>query len=700
MSTSRVRRSLLVAAGISVLAGAGPASRVRGQQAETPTFRADASYVLTDVFVTRDGTPVTDLTAADFDVREDGVAQTIRSFEAIQHRPQPPGVPRRNPSTVAESQAVAADPRRRVFVFFVDTFHVGRAESMQIREAVQRFLKSALGADDLVAYMTPHMSGGDISFSTSTEPLIRFFDDNPVWGVADEPAGAESDATERDMHRCFGVGRTEDLDWLGLRSRLREEKSLTALRGLVAHLDGLRESRKAVIALTGGWRLFGENPTRMSGPENDGRIVGVNPIGHDPATGKLGMPDRQRLGNDGTASQKCDTTRLLASFADSRVRFRDLVAEANRSSTSFYTVDALGLRTEMRPHYQTAANTRGEMLSRERTPFSTTLDSIRDLALGTNGLVADDSNDIEAGLRRAVADLNAYYLLGYVSTNGKADGTYRKIRVTVKRPGVQVRAREGYLARRLDGRPVPATSGIDSAPAAGSDAALLTAALGKLAPARPGVPLFVFAAAGAAAGQATRVIRVVAELDAAIAATPEWAEGGEVQAIVRDSKGETVTGGKATFAKGVRTAEVELPVVEGMAGDVKVQVRLQGTGPLARYTDTTTVALDAVAGWGAPRLSRRGPSTGIAWMPTADPRFRRHERVRVTVGAPAESAGPVTGTLLDRLGKPINVPVKIDRPESSALVAELALAPLAVGDYVLALGGGPGRLLVPLRVVP
>ena len=48
----------------------------------------------------------------------------------------------------------------------------------------------------------------------------------------------------------------------------------------------------------------------------------------------------------------------------------------------------------------------------------------------------------------------------------------------------------------------------------------------------------------------------------------------------------------------------------------------------------------------------------------------------------------MTGTLLDRLGKPINVPVKVDQAEPAALVAELALAPLAAGDYVLALGAG------------
>jgi VWFA-related protein len=545
------------------------------------------------------------------------------------------------------------------------------------------------------------MSGGDISFSTSTEPLIRFFDDNPVWGVADEAAGAESDPTERDLHRCFGIGRTEDLDWLGLRSRLREERSLAALRGLVAHLDGLRESRKVVIALTAGWRLFGENPTRMSGPENEGRIVGVDPLGHDPATGKLGTPGRQRLGNDGTASRKCDTTRLLASFADTRLLFRELIAEANRSSTSFYTVDALGLRTEMRPHYQSADNNRGERQSRERTPFSTTLDSIRDLALGTNGLVADDSNDIEAGLRRAVADLDAYYLLGYVSTNGKADGKYRQIRVTVTRPGVQVRAREGYLARRLEERPPGPSGPSASMPAPGPDAALVAAALGTLTPTRPGVPLVVRASAGAATAGPGRVIQVAAELDAAMAASPEWVEGGEVQALVRDARGDTVASAKAPLAKGMRTAEVEMPVPEGLSGEVKVQVRVQGAGPLARFTDTTTVPLAAAAaGWGAPRLSRRGPSTGIAWVATADSRFRRQERVRVAVGVAPAAAGPIGGSLLDRHGKPINVPVRIDGGGGAPLVAELSLAPLAAGDYVLALGSGPGRLLVPLRVIP
>ena len=123
--------------------------------------------------------------------------------------------------------------------------------------------------------------------------------------------------------------------------------------------------------------------------------------------------------------------------------FMDLIGQANRSSTSFYTVDAAGLRTETRPHTATPLEAMVEARNRERVPYSTRLDSIRTLGESTNGMAIVDTNNFAAGLRRAAADFNSYYLLGYTSTNGKPDGKYRKIRVTVKRPGVQVRAREG-----------------------------------------------------------------------------------------------------------------------------------------------------------------------------------------------------------------------------------------------------------------
>src|SRR3954469_21521659 len=74
------------------------------------------------------------------------------------------------------------------------------------------------------------------------------------------------------------------------------------------------------------------------------------------------------------------------------------------------------------------------------------IETLRTLALDTDGIAVVDTNDLDKGLRRVVDDLTSYYLLGYYSTNPKADGKFRKITVHVKRPGVDVRARRGYQA--------------------------------------------------------------------------------------------------------------------------------------------------------------------------------------------------------------------------------------------------------------
>ena len=668
--------------------GAAPAQAGTGQ----PTFRTEANFVLTDVFVTADGKPVTDLTQQDFEVKEDGVVQTIRSFEHMQLGGTQTAVPRRSPSSVAESRAVAADPRRRVFILFLDTFHVSRASSMEVRETIRTFLTKILLPDDLIGLVTPQMAGGDISFSTSTDSIISYLDANPVWGVKDELPGAESDPVERDLQTCFTVGN--DQAWLGIRSRMREERSLKAMRDLVRHLDGLRESRKAIITVTEGWNLFRENPTRMTDRDTQGKLPGVQAIGVGP-DGRLGTPERYKAG--GSSQYTCDTLRMNISFAESQDLFRELIGEANRSNASFYTVDAARLRAGMqRPVLTGALDSTVEMRNRERMPLSNPLDHLKTLGEATNGLVVADTNNLSAGLQRVADDFNSFYLLGYNSTNGKQDGGYRKIKVTVKRPGVEVRAREGYRASRADEITRGPGSGAVASPT--GDEALVSAALGRLVPMRPGVPFVVYASAGMA--PSGRVIRVVAELDAAIARGDDWVEGGEAQALVRGLKGDTLTSAQAKIEPGGRAVQLEMPVPADLSGDIKVQVRLMGSGALARYTDTTTVRVEPVGGdWGAPLVQRRGPTTGTAWVPTADLRFRRQERVRVSVGH--EAADPeVTGALLDRKGKPIDVPVRVNRPEPAGLVAELSLAPLAAGDYVIAIGAGAGRLFVPFRVIP
>ena len=57
-----------------------------------------------------------------------------------------------------------------------------------------------------------------------------------------------------------------------------------------------------------------------------------------------------------------------------------------------------------------------------------------------------NENNIGRALDRIARDANRYYVLGYQPSNTTFDGKYRPIQVRVKRPGLRVRARRGYLA--------------------------------------------------------------------------------------------------------------------------------------------------------------------------------------------------------------------------------------------------------------
>jgi hypothetical protein len=103
---------------------------------------------------------------------------------------------------------------------------------------------------------------------------------------------------------------------------------------------------------------------------------------------------------------------------------------------------------------------------------------------------------------------------------------------------------------------------------------------------------------------------------------------------------------------------------------------------------------------------RRGPSTGTAYVQTADSNFRRVDRLRVSVSlgtAPAE----LSARLLDRRGQALGVPVTIEARAEGGLhvaVADATLASLAPGDYLveLTLGEGGTRhiIVVAFRIVP
>ncbi|HEV8169324.1 MAG TPA: hypothetical protein VGP59_08245 [Pyrinomonadaceae bacterium] len=64
----------------------------------------------------------------------------------------------------------------------------------------------------------------------------------------------------------------------------------------------------------------------------------------------------------------------------------------------------------------------------------------------TGGKFLKGNNDIGLGLERINEEIQARYTLAYRSTNQNFDGSFRKVKIEVRRPDVQIMSRNGYYA--------------------------------------------------------------------------------------------------------------------------------------------------------------------------------------------------------------------------------------------------------------
>src|SRR5206468_991680 len=190
-------------------------------------------------------------------------------------------------------------------------------------------------------------------------------------------------------------------------------------------------------------------------------------------------------------------------------------------------------------------------------------------------------------------DLSSYYLLGYYSTNGKLDGKFHTIKVRVKRPGIDVRARKGYrpatesevaAARKASTAPVP--------PAA----AAVTTAMSALSRLRPDSRFSMNAVPIQSPGAKTiATVWIAGELPAG-AAGNSWAQGGTVALDVK--AGTSTTTAQVRLAAGDRTFAVPVRLSTPVeSGTLDVRATLAGNSPDAeRFSDILRLDLSTAAG--------------------------------------------------------------------------------------------------------
>lgn len=673
----------------------------RQPEEQVPRFRAGANLVRVDAYVSLDGVAVTDLKPGDVEIFEDDKPQRIETFELIAARAPNPQSERTNPTTVRDMRQ-EAHHAARVFTLFFDRFHVSLSGSYHARKPIVETLERLIGPDDLVGVMTPEMSASSITYSRRTSSIERIVTDTWFWGQK----GRLNEETphEEAIRECYpGAGATRGLADAMI-ARLREQQALEALEGLVTHLDGLRPERKFVMVFTEGWALYqrDENLGRVLGSS----VPGQDPLGTDPRTGGIrrpGSPDPQS-GRSQTF-EACERERVMLAFIDHELKFRELLQRANRANVSFYPIDARGLIVFDQPTRFDLPPSVDAAWLRDRH------DDLRTMASQTDGqAVLDSTNDISGAMQKIFTDVGSYYLASYYSTNQKLDGRFRRIRVEVKRDKVEVRARPGYLApTEAEARAAGATperpAGSRPAPPPS-----VSRALDAIAPGRGNLPVRIQAAGG------RRLIRAVIELDVATVKQPEWLSGGTLRLTVEPERagGATTASPAQSVTVAIEPGQRSIPV-DGMesplaAGRYLVRAELTpraGRLPIQVSTFVTVPPDTAVVGSAALAL-RRGPSTGLVYVPTADPRFRRTERLRIEVPL-TDAAIQATGRLLTREGAAMPLVVgystRVDDAKKQALaVAEVVLAPLAAGEYVLELAikkaGEPEIITYGFRIVP
>jgi VWFA-related protein len=657
-----------------------PASGQPAPESQVPVFRAGVNFVRVDVIVSdKSGNPVTDLKPDDFEIVEDKTLQKIDTFKLIwldgglladADRPV------RQIRTDTDEELEAARDDVRLFGIFLDDYHVRRESSIMAREQLVRFVETQLGPTDMVGVMYPLQPAAAVRMTRNHAEISR--------GLQ-QFVGRKYDFTPtNDQEQRYAYYPAETVE------KIRNQVSMSAIKALIMRMGSLKEGRKALILVSEGYNAM--LPPQMRDPV--AAVPGFrNPAATDPSAGSTNTLAEERANFLGTSDLQND--------------LRDLWSVANRNNVAIYTVDPRGLAVS---EFELEQNVnRGT----DRAFLNATTETLRTLALNTDGRAIVGRNDLTVAMKNIVRDQSAYYLLGYNSTFTATDGKFHEIKVNVKRPGVQVRARKGYWAFTAD------------------DAARATA------PPKPAMPT-AYASALAAIASPTRgrVVRTWIGNERAadgktrisfvwepVPRTPGDRLSGEAPARVSltavGSDGAPYFRGRVPANAGVT------PPSGGGASRVtfdappgKMLLRLSIEGATAEVLDTETREIDVPdlaspqTALGTPGVYRARTQREVLQIkndrqaiPTAAREFSRAERVlvRFPVYGPEGAPPTVTARLLNRAAEPMNnLPVQPSAADPSMMEIELSLAPIPPGEYLLEIGvtgaGEPVKDVLGFRV--
>src|SRR5215510_8464464 len=141
------------------------------------------NLVQVDAVVTKDGKPVTDLTAEDFEIYEDGKRQTITSFAYISNVAGSASRPVVRDKTAPSVPFGPLKPNeaRRTMAFVVDDLGLSAESMVQVRKQLRKFIAEELQPNDLVAIIRTGGEMGALQQFTNDKRLLTRAVDRLRW---------------------------------------------------------------------------------------------------------------------------------------------------------------------------------------------------------------------------------------------------------------------------------------------------------------------------------------------------------------------------------------------------------------------------------------------------------------------------------------------------------------------------------------
>ncbi len=399
-----------VLAAIVALAGS-----VAGVAAQQPTFRANRELVSIDVVVRdRAGNIVRGLTAADFEVREDGRPQQVETFSFQEINAQSVTAASTNllagveaqvaasaapatPATTTPTPPVDFSPEslagRRLWMLLFDVSSMEPEDVQRAIDSAAKYVSSQMGVEDLIAVATVGSTLDVVSDFTGDRAAVMAALSRIA--ATDGTAVAEAAASTAQTDEALAAADAEAAE----ASEFDTFNNDARLRALKAVADALApiQQKKAVVYFSAGLQRSGQ---------------------------------------------------------DNQVELRAATNAAVRANLSIYAVDTRGLEAVVPGGDARQASRGGQGLfsgrnvSQQFDRMASSQDTLVSLAADTGGRAFTDSNDFSNVFNEVRRDISGYYLLGYSSTNPAQDGRFRRIQVRLKRGDYRVEARNGYYAER------------------------------------------------------------------------------------------------------------------------------------------------------------------------------------------------------------------------------------------------------------